>query len=547
MSGDNGRDVPDLTALPTSRDRPVSTHLFPGLFGYGPRVTWIDDEGVHLPLEHDDDAVALEIEGRRVWAFVPRRDGRRVDHRRLVAWPEILRPHLNGRGSAVLRDLGTGKAVHREDVVLGSGDGPLAIVDGAGRPLTVDKGGHLTTMFDSASDADRTALVDTVVQALDFMAERGYDGFLAFGNLLGAVRDGRLIGHDNDADVAVLAKATHPVDVILESMRLEREFHEAGWRTHRMSGGDFKLFAELAGERRVGIDVFSAFYLDGTLHIMPSVAADLPRSALLPQSTVRLEGRDVPAPADPEAVLEATYGPGWRTPDPAFKYEPPRWLRRRLTGYMRGERKHAIYWQTFYKTKAAAVPSEPSAFARWVASHDPRPTSVVDVGCGTARDSLWLSGQGIDVLGCDYAPAGLSFATKRAAEQGVSATFRRLNLYDLRQLLTVGSLVARERVADAVYARFLVHALEDDGRRNLWRFSRSVLRRSRGRVYLEFRTEATEHEFGEHYRQFVQPEVVEAELASYGFVVEHCENRHGLAVHKHEDPKVCRMVARMEG
>jgi SAM-dependent methyltransferase len=508
-------------------------------------VTWIDDTGIRLPLEQEEP-VALELDGRRIWAFVPPREGRRVEGRWLVEWPATLAPLLDGHAEAVLRHLPTGEAIHEGTARFGSAQRPLALVDDEGRPLTVDKGGRLTAMFAEAGEEARGRLVDVVAEALAFVDERGLDAFVAFGNLLGAVRDGRLIGHDNDADIAVLFPGTHPVDVILASMRLEHAFVRAGWTTHRMSGADFKVFADLPDGQRIGIDVFSAFYFEGRLHVMPCVVADLPRSSLLPTSTVRLEGRELPAPADPEALLEATYGPGWRTPDPSFKYQPPRWLRRRLTGYMRGERKHADYWSTFYRTKAAKVPAEPSSFASWVASRAPRPTSLVDVGCGTARDSLWLAGQGIEVLGLDYSAPGLRFAAERAEELGREAAFRRLNLYDLRQVLTLGGIVARERSADAVYARFLVHALEDDGRHNLWRFSRQALRNSRGRLYLEFRTEATEHEFGEHFRQFVQPEVVTAELAGYGFRIEHCEDRYGLAVHRNEDPRVCRIVAKME-
>ena len=73
---------------------------------------------------------------------------------------------------------------------------------------------------------------------------------------------------------------------------------------------------------------------------------------------------------------------------------------------MRGERRHIRYWADFYATKAARVPTEPSSFARWVAEQEPRPASLVDVGSGTGRDSLWLADQGIDVLGCDYASSG---------------------------------------------------------------------------------------------------------------------------------------------
>jgi SAM-dependent methyltransferase len=508
-------------------------------------MDWIDDAGIRLPLELEE-TVELEVDGCRVWDFVPPRDGRRADDRWQVDWPTALAARLDGFAEFRLKRLRTGEVLHESTVRLGSGEGRLDLRDQRGRPLAVDKAGRLTAMFAEADDELRGGLVDAVSEALAFMQDRGYDAFLAFGNLLGAIRDGRLIGHDNDADTVVLSKATHPVDVIFESMQLERAFQEAGWPTRRMSGADFKVIATLPHGGKAGIDVFSAFYFQDTLHIMPCIAADLPRTALLPTSTVRLEGREVPAPADPEAVLAATYGPDWRVPDPSFKYDPPRWLKRRLSGYMRGERRHAQYWQTFYRFKASRVPTEPSSFATWVAEQQPRPTRLVDVGCGTARDSLWLSGQGIDVVGCDYSPAGLDFAREQAATQGLGATFRGLNLYDLRHVVSLGALMAAEDAPDAVYARFLVHALEDDGRKNLWRFSRAALRPRRGRLYLEFRTEATQHEFGEHYRQFVQPNVVCEELKHYGFGIEHCEDRYGLAVHREEDPRVCRIVAKME-
>lgn len=508
----------------------------------------IDDDGVWISRCHEE-RLALEIGGRQIWSFVPSRDGRRTDDGHyVIAWPALLQPHLNGRADVMLRSLETGEVLLQDSVALGDGQGEVELVDGRGRPIAVSKQSQVTTaMFADASQEERVLLVDAVAEALTLMGSNGHQAFLAYGNLLGAVRDGALIGHDDDADIAYLARASHPVDIILESMRIEREFREAGWSTSRMSGGTFKAWTVFPDGSRIGIDVFTAFFHDGLLHVMPYVAAPLSRDALLPTSTVSLEGREIPAPADPEALLEATYGSGWRVPDSSFKYEPPKWLRRRLGGWFRGERRHITYWNVFYATKADRVPTEPSSFAQWVAEQDPRPTSLLDVGSGTGRDSLWLSEQGIRVLGCDYSHAGVAYAAGKAAERGASASFRQLNLYDLRQMLAVGAKLGLAAETDAVYARFLVHALEDEGRQNLWRFSRSVLAPTRGRLYLEFRTEATQHEFGEHFRHFVQPDVVRAELESYGFSIEHCEDRHGLAVHRNEDPRVCRIVAALEG
>ncbi len=303
----------------------------------------------------------------------------------------------------------------------------------------------------------------------------------------------------------------------------------------------------------VGCDVFTGFFLGEELFMMPNVRAEIPLSSLLPLSTVELEGRTVQAPADPPQLLEATYGEGWRVPDPSFTYQTPRNTRRLLGGLMRGERRHTAYWQEFYGLRGDAVPQEPSSFARWVVEQEsqmsPKSGSaapeLVDIGSGTGRDSVWFASQGFSTLGFDFSRAGVAYAQEQANRLGVAADFRHLNLYDLRHVLVTGATLARNNRVDFVYARFLVHAMEDGGRLNLWRLSRSALLGRRGRLFLEFRTEATEHEFGEHFRKFVQPDVVAGELGEYGFTIEHLENRHGLAVHRDEDPRVCRIVARM--
>ena len=260
----------------------------------------IDDEGVRLDRAFGD-RLSLEIAGRRVWTFVGARDGRREgNERRLVPWPEMLKPYLNGKAEVRVRSLESAEVLFDDVVALGDGIGPVVLVDGEGRPLTVTKTKHLSgAMFADATAGERTSLVDALVESLDFMRSRGHDAFLAYGNLLGAVRDGKLIGHDDDADIAYVSETLHPVDLMLESFRIEREFQAAGWETHRLSGGTFKLIVALPTGLRIGIDVFASFYFQGLLHMMPAVAADLPREVLLPTSTVSLEGRQVPAPARP--------------------------------------------------------------------------------------------------------------------------------------------------------------------------------------------------------------------------------------------------------
>ena len=56
---------------------------------------------------------------------------------------------------------------------------------------------------------------------------------------------------------------------------------------------------------------------------MGEIGADFRREWVYPLTTCTLEGHTFPAPAAPERWLEATYGPSWAVPDPAFKFTPP--------------------------------------------------------------------------------------------------------------------------------------------------------------------------------------------------------------------------------
>ena len=210
---------------------------------------------------------------------------------------------------------------------------------------------------------------------------------------------------------------------------------------------------------------------------------------------------------------------------------------------MEAEDEHRGYWESFYASTAQAkVPLEPTAFARWVAGREEPPGPLVDVGTGTGRDALWFAHQGFRTVGLDYAESAIRLATSRAQEEAVDARFEPLNLYHSDEVDELAAKLVADLAPRLVYARFFVHALEDEGRHNLWQLTQGLLATG-GRAPLEFRVHGTRHEFGEHYRQFVAPEVVAAEIKAKGGRVEHQEVGTGLAVYKEEDPLVCRMVA----
>jgi cyclopropane fatty-acyl-phospholipid synthase-like methyltransferase len=65
---------------------------------------------------------------------------------------------------------------------------------------------------------------------------------------------------------------------------------------------------------------------------------------------------------------------------------------------------------------------------RLVESGRLRPGRVVDLGCGTGANAVFLAQHGFDVTGIDFAPSGLAKARKAAAKAGVAATFLEADL-----------------------------------------------------------------------------------------------------------------------
>lgn len=207
---------------------------------------------------------------------------------------------------------------------------------------------------------------------------------------------------------------------------------------------------------------------------------------------------------------------------------------------------HRSYWDDFYARAAdRLVSEEPSPFARWVSEQLPA-GRLVDIGTGTGRDGLWFASEGFAVTGYDYSPASVMLASRRAQAHGLRAGFEELDLYDREAVALVGKTLADEGEPVAVYARFLIHAVEHVGRAHLLDLA-SVAGARGGPFFAEFRTgkdKGRRHVFGEHFRLFLDPEQVVGELSALGAATVQVEEGHGLAVYRDEDPHVARIVAR---
>lgn len=508
----------------------------------------VDDAGITLPTNLvERRTYDVLLNGQHVWSIQPARDVTAGSRRPRVSWPRSLRRHLRGKADVALRDHLGQHLVARSRYVFGGDDSRhVSVVDRSGNPLVIDKWGALIRPLSSDSEELTGELVDKSVQLMDAVHAAGLPAFVCYGTLLGAVREGRFIGHDNDVDLAFLSSFEHPADVVREGFRVERALREGGWAVRRGSGVRLNVPLELSDGSTRFVDVFTAHWTEGRLYIPSDLGHEVPREVILPLSTVRLHGRDVPAPARPEELLRVTYGDAWRVPDPSFRFESPRILKRRLNGWFGGLSTGRKRWDAFAATALSALPHEPTQFARWVAEQYPSDHPLVDLGAGTGRDSVWFADAGRRVIAVDYAPTALrKYLGRHARGTGPDVEVRVLNLYDLRSVLALGATLSRTEVPVDLYARFTLHALTWHGREHVFRLASMALRRG-GHLFLEFRTVEDRdlpHHFEGGPRRFLRPEQVRRRIEHHGGRVVHQHEGRGLAEFEEEDPHVCRMIA----
>lgn len=505
----------------------------------------VDRQAVHLSArgEHVLDVL---FDGARVWSFHVPRDADTAGEGLLAApWPGMLRRYLKGHATITLRTHVGNRVLFEQDVAFDDSGERCRVVDEAGRPLATNKTGRLRRTFATRTPEMVQPLLDQLEHVLHLLAdEMDVVAFPAYGTLLGAVREGNFIGHDDDVDVGYLSNHEHPYDVITESFRMQRMLQRHGYQVRRYSGASFKVFIQDADGALRGLDVFGGFFSGGLLNLLGEVRTSFPRDWIVPLGNCSLEGRTLPCPRAPDRLLAAMYGPGWRTPDPAFHFRTPNETRLRFDGWFRGLRAKRDRWDRLHAAKGDAPPGEPHEYARWVADREVELSGkqLVDVGCGRGADALWFARAGAEVIGYDYASSATPCAAAIAEREGLPARFEWLNLAELRSVLPTGALLAARPAPRIMYARFVADAVSERVRCNLWRFADMSLRGG-GRLYLQFLTGAQRGAQRFAAANMLRPLPVElavAELEARNATVIHRETLH--LQDQGRGPQVARLV-----
>lgn len=433
----------------------------------------VDRRAVRLDpsLAGEPRTIDVLFDGRRVWStrMEPESRGR-------IEWPDAMKPYLVGRTEVSVRDAASGDVIATREVAFRGGDGRIDLRDSTGRPLAMNKWDRLGPVFEGGAEALRERLLAHAAEIVETAEAAGFTVYIVGGSLLGYMRSGSLLPHDDDIDLAFLSPHSDPSDIALDGYRLERALVAEGHTVVRHSLAHLEIdFFDEHGHVEHYVDIFTGYFRDGLYHQPFALRGpEVVRDDLVPVQRVDVDGVALPAPARPEAWLEYAYGPNWLIPDPSFKFETSRWTRRRFENSFGVFNRARVFWEKRYLgyDGVQPTPSESGALQRFLDAV-PAGAPVLDLGCGSGERTNLIARAGHQVLGVDFSHEALSIAAANASD---GARFAYVNINDRHDLFGLGAQLLATGEVWYVHVDDVVHGLTRANRQNLFDFLRLVLR-----------------------------------------------------------------------
>lgn len=380
----------------------------------------------------------------------------------------------------------------------------------------------------------------------EITAHTGISLFLSYGCLLGAARDGTVIPHDFDIDLGFVVASGDSSKILVAADQLIEFLIAKGFFITPQSNGHFKA-AYYEEEFPIDIEFFAAWSDESRFYHYFSVRGISISSKILPLGSIELSGIPFPAPNDPEALLEEIYGKNWRIPDPSFSYNLTAEDWQPFSFLFTDTNKD--FWDQYYSNQLTNKVwlESPSQFAAFIGSESKAGSSLLDIGCGNGRDSIFFATLGFQVTCADYSEKALDVCKVAADRQGLKINTAVLSVSSFAE--TSQFAKGNSEKFDIVYARFFLHAIDENSERNLLRMAFTVLSPN-GKLVLEYRCLADDasnsdepnFENGDHYRRLVQQQKFESAALLTGFIVDYSIKGRGYAKFRSEDPLIARTI-----
>lgn len=201
------------------------------------------------------------------------------------------------------------------------------------------------------------------------------------------------------------------------------------------------------------------------------------------------------------------------------------------------------YWEKYY-TKHRS-PGYPSPFAEDIIKYLSPKTTLLELGCGNGRDSVFFSNNDIQITGIDQAVDEIDFLNKEYANENL-----RFVCDDFTKIIKLNGQF------DSIYSRFTFHAISEKQEDNVLQWIKKNLK-SGGLFFLEVRS-VKDGLFNEgvsvanepnakitsHYRRFSDFKIIKQKIVDLGFTIKHSIEDRNLAPYKDKNPIIIRIISK---
>jgi hypothetical protein len=176
----------------------------------------------------------------------------------------------------------------------------------------------LTQTFDLKSDKQKDLTYQRLSKFLsELINEFGVDAFVSSGTLLGFVRQGEFLGHDDDLDICYISKESTHESIVRERSEIKAFLNGKGYR---VTDSDVAHLWVHSGDN-IMFDLFTGWIENNRCMMNPLPLPGVAASDVLPLKTLESHGYPIMMPANPEALMELNYGKDWKVPDPLWKFD----------------------------------------------------------------------------------------------------------------------------------------------------------------------------------------------------------------------------------